>query len=327
MSSFDYNNINLIPKKCIVDSRSQCQTHVQLGNHSFALPIIPANMECVISSSLAESLAKKDYFYIMHRFNIDIKEFIRHMQSIQLFTSISIGVNDDSYELLLELSDQELIPDFITIDIAHGHSIKMQIMLNFIRAQPKLKNCFLICGNVSTPKAVYDLIEWGADCIKVGIGPGSACTTYPTTGFGSRDIQASVIKDCAKMADKYNIPIIADGGIRLPCDIAKSIALGAKMVMIGGMLSGFNESPGKLVELNGKRFREFYGSASSFSIDSTGQPKTKNIEGTKQFVEYKDMSILDYYVYLQQCLQSAISYGGGSTLESLSHVEYVVKSN
>ena len=327
MLSFDYNNINLIPKKCIVDSRSQCQTHVQLGNHIFALPIIPANMECVVNPSLAESLAKKDYFYIMHRFNIDIKEFIRHMQSIQLFTSISIGVNDDSYELLLELSDQDLIPDFITIDIAHGHSIKMQIMLNFIRAQPKLKNCFLICGNVSTPKAVYDLIEWGADCIKVGIGPGSACTTYPTTGFGSRDIQASVVKDCAKMADKYNIPIIADGGIRLPCDISKSIALGARMVMIGGMLSGFNESPGKLVELNGKRFREFYGSASSFSIDSTGQPKTKNIEGTKQLVEYKDMSILDYYVHLQQCLQSAISYGGGSTLESLSHVEYVVKSN
>ena len=327
MSSFDYNNINLVPKKCIVDSRSQCQTHVQLGNHVFALPIIPANMECTIDQSLAESLAKQDYFYIMHRFNINIKEFIRHMQSQQLFTSISIGVNDDSYELLLELSDQELIPDFITIDIAHGHSVKMQIMINFIRAQPKLKNCFLICGNVSTPKAVYDLIQWGADCIKVGIGPGSACTTYPATGFGSRDIQASVVQECAKIADQYNIPIIADGGIRQPCDISKSIVLGARMVMIGGMLSGFNDSPGKLVNVDGKMFREFYGSASSFSVDSTGQPKQKHIEGKKQLIEYKNTSLFDYYLYLQQCLQSAISYGGGTTLESLRQVQYIIKSN
>ena len=96
-SYFDYNNINLIPQKCIVSSRSECDTSIKFGNYSFKLPIIPANMECIINEHLAEELAKKGYFYVIHRFNIDIPQFIKHMKDNKLMTSSCRGENDDSY--------------------------------------------------------------------------------------------------------------------------------------------------------------------------------------------------------------------------------------
>jgi GMP reductase len=250
------------------------------------------------------------------------------MKDNNLFTSISLGVNDDSYELLEHLKSSNLIPDYITIDIAHGHSIKMEKMIKYIRHDNILKTVFIIAGNVSTTDATQDLIDWGADAIKVGIGPGYACTTYPCTGFGSRGIQASVVELCAKYIKKNNLKahIIADGGISEIADIAKSIVLGASMVMIGGMLCGFNESPGKvIIGTDGKMYQQFYGSASEFSIGVDGKTKNKNIEGTCKLIAYKNQSIFDYLYHIKQCLQSSISYGGGSNLKSLRDVQYILK--
>jgi GMP reductase len=325
-SHFDYHHINLIPKKCIVSSRSQCDTSIKFGKHIFKLPIVPANMECVIDEQLAEELAKNNYFYIIHRFNIDIHKFIKNMQNKNLFTSISIGVNEDTYTLLESLINSNLIPDYITIDIAHGHSIKMEEMIKYIK---KHFNTFIIAGNVSTVEATKDLIEWGADAIKVGIGPGSACTTYPCTGFGSRGIQASTIQECYNYIRQNNLSnhIIADGGITNICDITKSIVLGASMVMIGGMLSGFNESPGKIiVSSDSKMYKEYYGSASQYSVGTDGKTKNKHIEGTCKLIAYKNESLFDYLEHIKQCLQSSISYGGGIYLKSLRDVKYIIKN-
>ena len=323
---FDYKDINLIPKLCIVKSRAECSTKVSLGRFEFELPIIPANMECVIDATLAENLARRNYFYILHRFNIDVKAFVTHMKKLNLFTSISVGVTSESYKILDELVVENLIPDFITIDIAHGHSLSVRDMIYFIRNSTPNRKVFIICGNVSTPEAVRDLIDWGADCIKVGIGPGSACTTYPTTGFGSRDIQGYCVEQCSKTAKVNNIPVIADGGISSTSDIAKALVLGARFVMIGGMLSGFSDSPGSIIRVEGKLYKEFYGSASSHSYTSDGRKKVKNIEGVKKNVPYKEESIFDYYEYIKECLQSSISYGGGNTLTSLRGVKYVIKN-
>lgn len=143
----------------------------------------------------------------------------------------------------------------------------------------------------------------------------SACTTWPTTGFGSRNCQASTIYECSKVATK---PIIADGGIRVPGDIAKSIVLGATMVMVGGMLSGFSDSPGHLVSIDGKYKKEFWGSASQFQSG-----KSNRIEGTKILLDYKDYSILDELKYLEECLQSSISYGGGKEVDDLYSVKWI----
>jgi GMP reductase len=269
---------------------------------------------------LSRKLAENGYFYILHRFFTDqmILAFINNMNKDNLVTSISLGVNKDSYDLIDKITKYELKVDFITIDIAHGHSIKMEQMIKFLKEN--MPNTFIIAGNVSTVEAVFELEKWGADAIKVGIGPGSSCTTYPSTGFGSRNCQASTIYHCATVA---NVPIIADGGIKNPGDIAKSLALGATMIMTGGLMSGYNDSPGHVVEVNGKKYKEFWGSASSLQSG-----KTNRIEGIRKLVPYKNQSIFDKLTEVEESLQSAISYAGGnpSDLSCLNTIKYVTRT-
>lgn len=312
-NKFDFEEINLLPKLCVVDSRSEIDTSITFGGNKFKLPVVPANMQSVIDEAMAIKLAQSGYFYILHRFDIDVIQFISKMKSLNLITSISVGVNQDSYDLIEILIKENLIPDYITIDIAHGHALKMKRMLEFIKSK-NIKS-FVIAGNVCAPEACSDLEDWGADAIKVGVGPGLACTTWPTTGFGSRNCQASTIWECSNAS---NLPIVADGGIRVPGDIAKSVILGASMVMVGGMLTGFKDSPGHLIEIDGVKKKEFWGSASQFQSG-----KTNRIEGKKILIDYKDKSILDEMIYLEECLQSSISYGGGKDLNSLSGVKWV----
>jgi GMP reductase len=272
-------------------------------------------MECVLDIKLAERLAKNGYLYILHRFYSDdvILSFIESMNDQNLITSISIGVNQDSYELIEKIINRNLVLNYITIDIAHGHSIKMEKMIKFLKENSS--NTFIIAGNVSTQEAVMDLEFWGADAVKVGIGPGSACTTYPTTGFGSRNCQASTIHNCSLVA---NTPIVADGGIRNSGDIAKALTLGATLVMVGGMMSGYEDSPGNIVEIDGKKFKEFWGSASVFQSG-----KSNRIEGKKTLVEYKKESIFDGLNFIKECLQSSISYGGGKNLTTFDSVKWI----
>jgi GMP reductase len=315
---FDFDNITLLPQFSSVESRSECDASCVFGNHKFKLPIVPANMESIINIELAIELAKSGYFYILHRFDIDVVSFVEHMAKLHLISSISVGVNDDSYLLIDELVNKNLIPDYITIDIAHGHSIKMKKMVKYVKN--KMPNVFLIGGNICTPDAVLDLEEWGCDAVKCGIGGGSACTTYHSTGFGNRGWQAAMISDCVKVAKK---PIIADGSIKEHCDIVKSLVLGASMVMVGGMLAGYNESPGKRVKnaINGDCHKEFWGSASSSQLG-----KTNRIEGIKKLVPCKEVSIFNKLTEIEESIQSAISYAGGNpnTIDCFCTVEYVL---
>jgi GMP reductase len=276
-------------------------------------------MECVINEEIAIKLAKSGYFYIMHRFGTNPVSFTEKMKELGLVSSISLGVNIDSYDTIDEIhlanqvTGSDYSPDFITIDIAHGHSIKMEKMIKYIKE--KLPTTFIIAGNVASQEAIKDLEEWGADATKVGVGPGSACTTWPTTGFGSRNCQASTVYECSLVATK---PIVADGGVRVPGDISKSLVLGATMVMIGGMMSGFKDSPGHLVDVNGTIKKEFWGSASKFQSG-----KTNRIEGKKVLIDYKDRSILDEMKYIEECLQSSISYAGGKDLSAFNTVKWI----
>jgi GMP reductase len=309
---FDYDDINLIPRYSVVDSRQECDTSITIGKYKFKNPIIPSNMESVIDEDLCQKLASNGYFYIMHRFNFDNKRFIIKMKEKGLITSISVGVNKDSYDLIEDLVKSKLIPDYITIDIAHGHCKKLKRMLKFIKE--KMPSVFIIAGNVASIEATVDLDKWGADAIKVGVSPGSACTTGPTTGFGSRNIQASVVRECSIVTKKMTI---ADGGIKTPADITKSIVMGASLVMVGGMMSSFLDSPGKIVEIDDVKYKEFYGSASSRQSN-----KTSRIEGTVKLNKMKNTTMLEYQDYLTECLQSSISYGGGKVLTDLFSVKW-----
>jgi len=313
MQSFDFNDINLIPNKCVVDSRSECDTSITVGKRTFKLPIMPANMEAVIDEDLAIKLAMFNQFYVMHRFKVDNVKFIQTMQEAGLFSSISIGINDADFELIKTLQRINLKPDYITVDIAHGYALKMEKMLKTLKDSSL--DSFVIAGNISTPEAAFELGEWGADAIKVGIGPGSACTTWNATGFGSRHMQAYFIQECAKYCKKM---LIADGGITHHGDIAKALTLGADMVMIGGMLSGFTDSPGSVVEHGNQKFKEFWGSASEFQSN-----KTSRIEGKKYLIELKNRSVLQEYERITESLQSAISYAGGKDLSAFLKVKFV----
>jgi GMP reductase len=312
MEIFDYDNILLLPRKCRVDSRSQCDASVTLGARSFRIPVVPANMKTVVDTAICVWLAQNGYFYVMHRFDLDNVQFVKDMKAKGLFASISLGVKPPDYATVDTLSTLGLIPDYVTIDIAHGHADSVRDMIAHLKS--KMPSTFVIAGNVATPEAVIDLENWGADATKVGIGPGKVCITKLKTGFGTGGWQLSALKWCARVATK---PIIADGGIREHGDIAKSIRFGATMVMIGSMLAGHEESPGKTVEVDGKLYKEYYGSASDFN-----KGEYKHVEG-KRILEPVKGLLAETLVEMEQDIQSSISYSGGKKLMDIRKVNYV----
>ncbi|MET3382698.1 MULTISPECIES: GMP reductase [Variovorax] len=312
MQIFDYDNILLLPRKCRVESRSECDTSVTLGERSFRLPVVPANMKTVVDESICLWLAQNGYFYVMHRFDLDNVKFVKEMQGKGVFASISLGVKKADYDTVDQLVAQGLVPEYVTIDIAHGHADSVKNMIGYLKE--KLPKTFVIAGNVGTPEAVIDLENWGADATKVGIGPGKVCITKLKTGFGTGGWQLSALKWCARVATK---PIIADGGIRDHGDIAKSVRFGASMVMIGSLFAGHEESPGKTVEVDGVLFKEYYGSASDFN-----KGEYKHVEG-KRILEPIKGKLAETLVEMEQDVQSSISYAGGRALMDIRKVNYV----
>ena len=313
MEIFDYDNILLLPRKCRVESRSECDTRLTLGSHTFKLPVVPANMKTVVDESICEQLGRQGYFYVMHRFDLDNVAFVRDMKSKGVFASISLGVKAPDYQTVDQLVAEQLVPEFVTIDIAHGHAESVRKMIVYIKE--KMPATFVIAGNVATPEAVIDLENWGADATKVGVGPGKVCITKLKTGFGTGGWQLSALKWCARVATK---PIIADGGIRSHGDIAKSVRFGATMVMIGSLFAGHEESPGRTVEVDGEMFKEYYGSASDFN-----KGEYKHVEG-KRILEPIKGKLDDTLREMQEDVQSSISYAGGTKLMDIRKVNYVI---
>ena len=313
MDIFDYDNVLLLPRKCRVESRAECDTSVEFGGRRFKLPAVPANMKTVLDERIAAWLAANGYFYVMHRFDLDNVAFARQMREAGHYVSISSGVKPADRAVIDRLAADGVGADYITIDIAHGHAESVRQMIEYIKG--KLPQAFVIAGNVGTPEAVIDLENWGADATKVGIGPGKVCITRMKTGFGTGGWQLSALKWCARVATK---PIIADGGIREHGDIAKSIRFGATMVMVGSMLAGHEESPGQTVEVDGKLYKEYFGSASDFN-----KGEYKHVEG-KRILEPVKGKLAETLREMQEDLQSSISYAGGTKLADIRKVNYVI---
>jgi hypothetical protein len=169
MEIFDYDNILLLPRKCLVESRSECDAGVELGGRKFRIPVVPANMKTVIDEKICVWLAENGYFYVMHRFDLDNVQFVRDMRARGVYASISLGVKAPDYAAVDQMVDEGLIPEYITIDIAHGHADSVKKMVRYLKA--KMPSAFVIAGNVATPEAVIDLENWGADATKVGRRP------------------------------------------------------------------------------------------------------------------------------------------------------------
>jgi GMP reductase len=313
MEIFDYDKVLLLPRKCRVQSRAECDPSIEFGPRTFRIPVVPANMKTVVSEEICLWMAKNGYFYVMHRFDLDNVAFVRRMKEAGAYASISLGVKEADHAIVDKLAAEKLEPEYITIDIAHGHADTVKDMIAHIK--DKLPASFIIAGNVGTPEAVIDLENWGADATKVGIGPGKVCITRMKTGFGTGGWQLSALKWCARVASK---PIIADGGIREHGDIAKSVRFGATMVMIGSMLAGHEESPGKTVEEGGKLYKEYFGSASDFN-----KGEYRHVEGKRILEEVKG-KLPDTLREMEEDIQSSISYAGGRKLLDLRKVNYVI---
>lgn len=311
-----YEDIILSPKYSPYLSRRDANPQLKFGNHTFRLPIVPSNMKAVINDSLARWMAQNNYFYIHHRFG-DTQQFVQSLGATEL-CSISVGVKTEDRQLLKNL---ERKPDYITIDIAHGHCLAMQEMLEFIH-----KTCpdsFVIAGNIATPDAVEDLQNWGADAIKAGIAQGGACTTYGKTGFGGS--MFSCIQRCSDVA---KVPIIADGGIKTNGDIPKALVAGATMVMCGTLFAACVDSPAENLykvyspqectkeNITGKRY---FGSAST-----ANKTDWRHIEGQIIDIPCNHMTYAEKLSELEADLQSAMSYGGCQTLSDFVRVGWDV---
>lgn len=259
---------------------------------------------------------------ILHNYN---NENAAKDKKGRLLVAAAIGVREDFMDRTKALI--EAGADVLVLDIAHGHSSNELDAIAMIRKKyPKVE---LVGGNIATSEAAADLIKAGIDAVKVGIGPGSICTTRITTGFGMP--QLSAIIDISKICHKHNIPLIADGGINKSADIVKALAAGADTVMIGGQLAGTKESPGPTITHQGRQYKISRGMASLTAALSRPDAKEKlkeiTPEGVEARVPYRGpvQSILNQYV---GGLRSGMSYGNARSLSELrDNAEFVRITN
>ena len=310
--SLTYEDVALVPQFFSQNSRSDLDTTVKIGDKEFALPIIPANMKCVMDEKIAEILQENNHLYVMHRFGVNNYAFVLNANNAKWKTiSISVGVKQEDYDSLTKIHEDSLRVDFITVDIAHGHCSSMKNMLSFLMKH--FPDTTIIAGNVGSVRGAQDLVEWGAKIIKVGIGPGKSCTTKLKTGFYTP--MFSTIRAIKDNLYNKNCFIIADGGINHNGDIAKAIVAGADLVMAGSLFAQCTDSPGQTVD--GKKL--FFGSASA-----ENKGTNKNIEGKRMLLETNGLTYLDKLAEIRQDLQSSISYAGGNAIGDLKQTEYIV---
>ena len=323
MKSLKYSDVCLVPKYGVCRSRSECDTSAIIGGKKFKLPVIPANMKSVVNVDLCRWLSENDFFYSMHRFDIDVQHFIEDCNRYNWKTiSASVGTNPTHKNIISNLRSSGARIDFLTIDIAHGYSLNMKEMLKHTRKA--LPNTCIIAGNVSCPDGVRSLYKWGADYVKVGIGQGSPCTTKDKTGFtmpmftcinlcsGLLETEGDFIEGEAK-----RIPIIADGGISCVGDMAKALRAGADLCMAGGIFASCIDSAAPTIEIDGSTFKGYFGSASY-----ENKQAMTHIEGKLNRLVSNGMTFAQKLQEITEDLQSSISYSGGLDISSLKEVDY-----
>lgn len=345
-TAYRYDQVNLTPKFGTLPSRRGASTTCFLREKSYKSPVIPANMTCCINVELARWLSENGYFYSMHRFDgdtnkKDLYHFIETANKENWRTiSVSVGVQDDDKKLVEWINHFQKRVDYLWIDLAHGYSLLMKEMLEYLKNEfEPTKKPIIIAGNVATSEAVISLAEWGADIIKVGIGGGKACTTKHHTGFHVP--MFSCVQECTgwtmrvpqarpqTVNGKY-IYIIADGGVSENGDFAKALAAGADMVMAGSIFAACKDSPAESVYENRYLInrplgeiiiKKYYGSASYHNGNQ------KNIEGTLVELPCNGMTYSEKLQEIGDDLKSSISYSGGSAVGDLKGTPYTVSEN
>ena len=326
-----FDDVTLAPKYSEI-LPSEANTEVTLAkNLKLKIPIMTSAMDTVTESKMAIAIAKNGGIGVIHR-NLEIKKQISEIKKVKkqkLLVGAAVGAAPKEFTRAKKIIQEGV--DLIVVDTAHGHTKKVAEIINFIK---KIKNSkiALCAGNIATPEAAKFLIKLGVDIIKVGIGPGSICTTRLVAGIGVP--QLSAILDVRNSIKNKKVKIISDGGIKYSGDLAKAFAAGADAVMIGSLFAGTDEAPGKLIRKNGYLYKSFRGMGSigamnKGSADRYFQTKQKDTskyvpEGVEGFVKYKGK--VETVIYkLIGGLKSSMGYLGSKTVVKLRNKPNFIK--
>lgn len=317
----DFKDVLIRPKRSTLRSRAEVQLEREYtfkhSNHTWTgIPIIAANMDHTGTIAMAKSLAKHKLLTAMDKF-ISIEEWQGLMQESPAtapYTFVSAGTSNQDFEKVAAILEFTSTP-FICLDVANGYT---QLFVDLVRKmRDKFPNKTIMAGNVVTAEMVEELIISGADIVKVGIGPGSVCTTRKKTGVGFP--QLSAIIECADAAHGLGGHLCADGGCTVPGDVAKAFAAGADFVMLGGMLSGHEECSGEIIKKGEKPYKRFYGmsSAEAMRRHRGRVDDYRASEGKSVDVPYRgpvDSTVLD----ILGGIRSTCTYVGAQRLKELS---------
>lgn len=308
-----YDDVALVPQFNNIPSRTEPSLETWLTkNLKINIPILAANMDTVISEDLAKVLIAQGSIPIFHRFT-PFEEQKKWVKKFKEKTFISCGILklDETRQLL------DLGAAGVCIDVAHGHSDRMFKHIQELKKTHPDKE--IIAGNVCTAMAYHDLVNAGADAVKVGVGPGAACTTRMVTGFGVP--QFTAVQDCARIAEKLRVPLIADGGIRTSRDVVLALAAGASTVMVGKLFCQTLESaaPKRKTDKYPSGYEaKFRGQASSdFQIDFYGGLKEKTVAEGIHFWGPVSGTAEELINNLLGGIRSGMTYGGGRNLKEL----------
>ena len=326
-----FDDVTLKPKYSDV-LPSQVDTSIKLTNKlKLDIPLLSSAMDTVTESKMAIAIAKLGGLGVIHR-NLDIKKQvseIKKVKKLKLLVGAAVGAGPKELIRAKAILKEDL--DMIVVDTAHGHTKKVSEIIKFIKKIKKNKTA-LCAGNIATPEAAKFLLRLGVDIIKVGIGPGSICTTRLVAGIGVP--QLSAILSVRKGVKNKNVKIISDGGIKYSGDLAKAFAAGADAVMIGSLFAGTDEAPGKIIKRNGKLFKSFRGMGSvgamnKGSADRYFQSKQKDTskyvpEGVEGFAKYKGKVGKIIYKLIGG-LKSSMGYLGSKQIKHLRNKPEFVK--
>lgn len=318
-----FKDVMFRPKRSTLKSRSlvSLERNFKFLNSTATwsgVPIMAANMDTVGTFEMALALFEKKMFTAIHK-HYSLEEWNAFLSAapkgIEDYIAVSTGTGPNDSEKVAEIFKLNPHLKFICIDVANGYS---EHFVHFVQgAREQFPDKVIIAGNVVTGEMVEELLLAGADIIKVGIGPGSVCTTRVKTGVGYP--QLSAIIECADAAHGLGGQIISDGGCVIPGDVSKAFGAGADFVMLGGMLAGHNESGGKTIERDGKTYRQFYGMSSATAMDKHvgGVANYRASEGKTVEVPFKgavENTVLD----ILGGIRSTCTYVGASTLKELT---------
>jgi len=326
--SLSYDDVLLVPQFSDIKSRSEVDLGSSLTNGLFLdTPIISSPMDTVTEEAMATVMAVEGGCGIIHRYNtidqqaIMVSNVVQQVSDhVRLNIGAAVGVSGDYIERSAELIKSGVT--FLCIDIAHGHHTLMQDALRNIRKMVP-DSFHIMAGNVATLQGVTDLADWGANSVRCNIGGGSICSTRIQTGHGVPGLHT--VFECAQ-TDR-DVAIIADGGIRNSGDIVKALAAGADAVMCGSLLSGTDETPGKVIEeSDGSRWKTYRGMASK-EAQIGWRGKYSSFEGVSARIPYRG-SVSRIFEDLKNGIRSGLSYSGARTIPELASVaEFIRQTN